>query len=489
MGSVSRGVAWAVAVAAALGAAAMSACSTLSEDCAEARCWEAGAAGGGAQGGAGIGGGGPGGSAGAGGTTAVCGNDIQEEGEECDDGNTADADGCEGDCTLPRCGNGIVDPAEICFGGPIVSLPAETSYAADMILGDCDGDGDLDALVVGTSAGPGSNAEIVALRNDGLGAFGNPAWSATASPSPVAIASGQLEPGAARDVVLAFGPSMNASLRTFAGNGDCTFDPALVVPLGAAPSDVVALAIDGDPLDEFAALVNLLGAPQLVYYQTQQGLPAESVPAGITTPTGMTVANLDGGALDLVYADVAAGKVVVRSGTGGSFGSVQKYPSDADTTGPGPIAVAAADLDGDGDTDVVTANVGTGTANDGDSLTSLLNDGTGALLLGVTMTITGSGPVEAVNPVSLWLGDVNGDGYPDAITANQALGGGQSSLSLLINDGAGTFALASDFPIAVAGFPDAVQLVDVNGDGARDVVCLLGQTNGDVELAVLLANP
>src|SRR5690606_32008498 len=65
-------------------------------------------------------GGGEGGSGGTGGvggmsTTTVggggsgpeCGNDILEEGEECDDGNVIDADGCEADCTLPKCMNDI----------------------------------------------------------------------------------------------------------------------------------------------------------------------------------------------------------------------------------------------------------------------------------------------------------------------------------------------------------------------------------------------
>src|SRR6185295_12236503 len=35
-------------------------------------------------------------------------------GEDCDDGNTVDTDGCHNDCTLPQCGDGIVDPNETC---------------------------------------------------------------------------------------------------------------------------------------------------------------------------------------------------------------------------------------------------------------------------------------------------------------------------------------------------------------------------------------
>ncbi|TDI94916.1 MAG: DUF4215 domain-containing protein, partial [Deltaproteobacteria bacterium] len=36
-----------------------------------------------------------------------CGNGIVDPGEQCDDGNNIDADGCEADCTNPFCGNGI----------------------------------------------------------------------------------------------------------------------------------------------------------------------------------------------------------------------------------------------------------------------------------------------------------------------------------------------------------------------------------------------
>jgi cysteine-rich repeat protein len=52
----------------------------------------------------------------------VCGNGTVEAGEQCDDGNTADGDGCSASCTietapLPECGNGIVEPGEQCDDG------------------------------------------------------------------------------------------------------------------------------------------------------------------------------------------------------------------------------------------------------------------------------------------------------------------------------------------------------------------------------------
>jgi cysteine-rich repeat protein len=47
----------------------------------------------------------------------VCGNRIVSGGEECDDGNVVSGDGCDANCTISDCGNGIVSPGEQCDDG------------------------------------------------------------------------------------------------------------------------------------------------------------------------------------------------------------------------------------------------------------------------------------------------------------------------------------------------------------------------------------
>ncbi|MHC5112045.1 MAG: DUF4215 domain-containing protein, partial [Planctomycetota bacterium] len=47
----------------------------------------------------------------------ICGDGILDEGEECDDGNNDDGDGCQGNCKNPFCGDGIVDEGEECDDG------------------------------------------------------------------------------------------------------------------------------------------------------------------------------------------------------------------------------------------------------------------------------------------------------------------------------------------------------------------------------------
>ena len=51
----------------------------------------------------------------------VCGDGAMEEGEECDDGNTDDEDGCAADCVVEFCGDGIVQAGldEACDSGSL----------------------------------------------------------------------------------------------------------------------------------------------------------------------------------------------------------------------------------------------------------------------------------------------------------------------------------------------------------------------------------
>ena len=48
-------------------------------------------------------------------TYPACGNGVQGVGEECDDGNSEEGDGCENDCKATPCTTGTADgtPVEV----------------------------------------------------------------------------------------------------------------------------------------------------------------------------------------------------------------------------------------------------------------------------------------------------------------------------------------------------------------------------------------
>ena len=54
-------------------------------------------------------------------TPTGCGNGVVTVGEECDDGNLVNGDACDANCTLPRCGNAIVDAGEQCDDGNAIN--------------------------------------------------------------------------------------------------------------------------------------------------------------------------------------------------------------------------------------------------------------------------------------------------------------------------------------------------------------------------------
>ena len=52
---------------------------------------------------------------------SVCGNNVLEGNEQCDDGNVINGDSCDNNCTPPSCGNGIVTAGEQCDDGNLIN--------------------------------------------------------------------------------------------------------------------------------------------------------------------------------------------------------------------------------------------------------------------------------------------------------------------------------------------------------------------------------
>jgi len=65
-----------------------------------------------------------------------CGDGFVQPGEQCDDGNSIDDDGCRNDCTAELCGDGTLDPDEECDDGNTVNGDGCDEFCNIVICGD-----------------------------------------------------------------------------------------------------------------------------------------------------------------------------------------------------------------------------------------------------------------------------------------------------------------------------------------------------------------
>jgi FG-GAP-like repeat len=144
--------------------------------------------------------------------------------------------------------------------------------------------------------------------------------------------------------------------------------------------------------------------------------------------------------------------VLLADGSGGFL-----PPVSYGVGGAVPIWPAVADFNRDGNLDLAISVTTT------DSVAVLLGNGDGTFQRAVNYTVGGG-------PQGIATGDVNGDGLPDIVSADQcgddpACRAG--TVSVLIGNGDGTFQPRLVFPEGI--FPLSVAIADFNGDGHRDL--------------------
>jgi hypothetical protein len=252
------------------------------------------------------------------------------------------------------------------------------------------------------------------------------------------------------------------------GNGDGTFTAGPTFPLfGQNVNNAVVADFNGDGKPDLA--ISLPDANQIQIAldgdSTFNALPPISVDSVYILVTGDF--NHDGKA-DLATVNFGPGTLTILLGNGdGTFTLAPTITTP--TTGPagvavGPVWMAVADFNKDGIPDLAALNgprFGQGAPG---SVTILLGNGDG------TFTAKGESIAAGNKPLSVTVGDLNGDGIPDLVLPDMNSGAPElGNVTVLLGNGDGTFTPTAT-TLQVGAVPYSAAIADLDGDGKDDLV-------------------
>jgi hypothetical protein len=327
-------------------------------------------------------------------------------------------------------------------------------------------------IVHNDDAGAGDNLTV--YTNTGHGVFGFYANLGVGS-EPSCVVAADVNRDDALDLICANANSSgfgSLSILTNNAQGGFGLDETLTLGEYADPTCIAAVDVNGNGKVGLAAIA----ADELQLF-TNNGsgfIAFDSVLAPGDAPLFVAAADVNGdGKVDLICVNGSINKqndengallVLTNDGSGG-FVSNAIYE-----VGRAPTWVVAADVNADGWPDLITANGASGSG----TLTVLTNDGRGGFVSNTTYQV-------GFSPRCVVAADINGDGWPDLITATANVDEGTgNTLTVLTNNGRGVFGFYAT--IAVDTAPSTVVAADLNGDGKLDLIV----TSTDGMMTVLL---
>ena len=376
-------------------------------------------------------------------------------------------------------GNGTFQPAKTYDSGGY--------QAAALAISDVNGDKKVDLVVANqcSSSTSCANGNVGVLLGNGDGTFQTAKPYASGGNITADVAARDLNGDGNIDLVLANKCQVQnncnlGSVSILLGNGDGTFQP----PQNYFSDGVFAVSVgvgdvNGDGKLDLAVVnqcqssTSCNGSVTVLLGKGDGTFQAPPSYAAGGYADSVVAADMNGdGKLDLVVASLCPN----ASCNDGSHGRVGILLGNGDgtfkpvqaytTAGFGSSAVAVGDLNGDGKPDVVVANqCSTVDCLSGGSVSVFLGNGDGTLQAAQTYASGG------FTALSLALADFNKDGHLDIVVANQCQDATclHGNVGVLLGTGTGTFQPVQTY--SSAGYKTAAVAVgDFNADGNPDLV-------------------
>ncbi|MGB6305729.1 MAG: FG-GAP-like repeat-containing protein, partial [Acidobacteriaceae bacterium] len=375
------------------------------------------------------------------------------------------------------------------------------------------------AMVVGNFSGS-STPDLAIARTGGITVFTNVGGTNgtinfSQTGTLTGMVSGDFNHDGHLDLAVSDSAGSKVDVLTGNGTGNFTLLGGYTTGNGTNPTGIVAADFNNDGNLDVATINHGTHAVTVLLGSATGALTAQPGQATGTNPIGISVADVNSdGIPDVIAFDsptATTGEVDVLLGIGN--GSLQAAQVSSQTFVPGTQA-AVADFNRDGKPDLAvtqqgphqvslllnntlptqypdgrsfsaahTLNSGHGNMADGvavgdfnkdgllDIAVSYLSDNHVQILLnnGTGYSNFTQGGVYTVGNQPYWIasGDLNGDGYPDLVTANTNVNGPTGSVSVLLNNKNGTFANAVNY--TVGNQPYQVAIGDINHDGYPDL--------------------
>jgi FG-GAP-like repeat/RTX calcium-binding nonapeptide repeat (4 copies)/Putative Ig domain len=383
--------------------------------------------------------------------------------------------------------------ADVGNGSPDILVASQSSNTASVLLGNGSGHFQAaiinnvaagvtigpDALAVATLPGYGSQPDLVVadgfsgsvsiLIGNGNGTFGSPktlSTSADEQPDIFGVAVGDIQ-GDGRPSIVAVDYENNY-LDVFRSNGSHFYSPNTYF-VGGAPTSLALGDLTGDGQIDAVVTEPHQGATGDVGVLLNNGSglgPVSNLPT-TNRPFQVIIADLGNDHRpDIVTVNASAAGItyhtvnVFPANGDGTFGAAATY-----NVGNGPRSITAADFNGDGRLDLAVGNLV-------DNTVTILTSGHTSDL---TFTVPSNISV-GQSPYYVAAGDLNGDGIPDLVVAEN------STVKVLLGNGDGGFTAGGTY--SVGGDTGSVVVANL-GNGFPDIIVSNLQSN---TVSVFLGN-